>query len=408
MRVLHVHATPGAVGGSERTLQLAVSGLMELGVENHLLFDGPPPPEPSDFVGLLREPEAFRPRQTPASLMHCHRRIARYVREHHIDVIHVRLWASTLLRGTLLHTAPTVATAHLPLCPNRARFQYGKERPCDERIGRVCVTRGRSEYQCGLTAPLDPFGPLCLERGLIRAKAELWLLRNHRFVTATSEWQRQRLAGDGLPADQIVVVPSPEKATPIDGPPVARSGPPVVFFAARLVRFKGAHHLLEAVARLGTDAHVQIGGDGTEAGALGTTAKRLGIADRVSFLGSIGASAMRERHRRATVAAVPSLCPETFNRVGPEALAVGTPVVAYASGGVSEWLRHGETGISVPTGDVTAFAAALGEVMQGSALAEPVRDRAPAVAAEFSLRHHAQAVLACYEAALAQTGATTV
>jgi glycosyltransferase involved in cell wall biosynthesis len=403
VRVLHVHATPGAVGGSERTLLLAVSGLRALGVENHLLYDGPPPPEPSDFVGLSREPGAFLRRQTPASLVRSHRRIASYVREHRIDLIHVRLWDSMLLRSTLLRAAPTVATAHLPLCPNGARFQYGNERPCEERMGRVCVTLGRADYRCGFTAALDPFGPLGLERGLIRAKAELRLLRAYCFVMAPSEWQRQRLASDGLPPDQIVVVPSPVEASGLDGRSAARLTPPVVFFAARLVRFKGAHHLLEAVARLGTDVDVQIAGDGPEAGALGMTAERLGIADRVTFLGAIGPSAMQERYRQATVVAVPSLWPETFNRVGPEALAAGTPVVAYASGGVGEWLRLGETGISVPVGDVEAFADALREVIHGGVLSEVVRRRGPIAAAEFSVRNHAQAVEACYEATLAQS-----
>jgi glycosyltransferase involved in cell wall biosynthesis len=398
-----VHATPGSIGGSERTLLLAVRGLRALGVENHLVYGGQPPPEPSDFVGLLHEADAFRPRQTLGSLVHSHRRIAGYVRDQRIDVIHVRLWDSTLLRGTLLRVAPTVATAHLPLCPNGARFQYGHERPCEERMGRVCVTRGRSDYQCGFTAPLDPFGPLGLERGLIRAKAELRLLRAHRFVMAPSEWQRQRLANDGLPASQIIVVPSPVEAPGIDGRAVARSSQPVVFFAARLVRFKGAHHLLDAVSRLGGNVDVQIAGAGPEAGALRLAAERLGIADRVTFLGSLGPQEMQERYMRATVVAVPSLWPETFNRVGPEALAAGTPVVAYASGGVSEWLRPGVTGIAVPTGDVIAFAEALHEVLHGRALSKIVRSTGPAVAAEFGVRNHAQAVVACYEAALAQS-----
>jgi glycosyltransferase involved in cell wall biosynthesis len=220
---------------------------------------------------------------------------------------------------------------------------------------------------------------------------------------APSEWQRQRLARDGLPPRQIIVVPSPVEAGHIAGVTGARVQPPIILFAARLVRFKGAHHLLQAVARLGLDVQVQLAGDGPETEPLKRCAERLGIADQVTFLGSLSPDELRERYRQATVVAVPSLFPETFNRTGPEALASGTPVVAYASGGVGEWLRAGVTGISVPVGDVPTFADALREVITGRVLSESVRRRGPEVAAEFSVRRHAERVAACYEAALGQS-----
>lgn len=404
LRVLHVHATPGATGGSERTLRLAVEGLTVIGVESHLLYGGPPPQEPADFAGVLHAAEVFGPGQSPARLARSLRLVSAYVRTHRIDLIHVRLWASLPLRRLLLRAAPTVATAHLPICPNGARFQYGNERPCDEAIGRVCLTRGRADYKCGHTAPLDPFGPLGLERGLLRAKAELRLLRAHRLVMAPSEWQRQRLASDGLHAEQIVVVPSPvEVGTTVAPGPAMRGQTPIVFFAARLVRFKGAHHLLEAVARMGGHVQVQIAGEGPAAAELHARAKRLGIADRVAFLGNLGSDEMRRRYAQATVVAVPSLWPETFNRIGPEALAAGTPVVAYASGGVTEWLRPGITGVSVATGDIDAFAEGLRDVLEGP-LREVVRVQGPLVAAEFSTRRHAEALVSCYHMALARSG----
>src|SRR4029077_16587999 len=108
VRVLHVHATPCALGGSERTLMLVVSVLCELGVDNYHLYGKGPPPVTTGYRGVLSEPSAFCTRPSPAAMAKSYRRIAQYVRHHHIDLIHARLWAPTLLRRALLRVAPTV------------------------------------------------------------------------------------------------------------------------------------------------------------------------------------------------------------------------------------------------------------------------------------------------------------
>jgi glycosyltransferase involved in cell wall biosynthesis len=41
---------------------------------------------------------------------------------------------------------------------------------------------------------------------------------------------------------------------------------------------------------------------------------------------------------------VPSLWPEPFGLVGLEAAAAGVPAVAFATGGIPDWLRDGQTG----------------------------------------------------------------
>jgi glycosyltransferase involved in cell wall biosynthesis len=50
---------------------------------------------------------------------------------------------------------------------------------------------------------------------------------------------------------------------------------------------------------------------------------------------------------------------ENFPHTLVEALAVGTPVVATAVGGVPEIVRDGENGLLVPPGDPAALTAAL-------------------------------------------------
>jgi glycosyltransferase involved in cell wall biosynthesis len=56
---------------------------------------------------------------------------------------------------------------------------------------------------------------------------------------------------------------------------------------------------------------------------------------------------------------IPTLAPETSSLVAMEALACGTPVIAYASGALPEIVQHGETGFLVH--DAGGMAAAIAE-----------------------------------------------
>jgi glycosyltransferase involved in cell wall biosynthesis len=65
-----------------------------------------------------------------------------------------------------------------------------------------------------------------------------------------------------------------------------------------------------------------------------------------------------------------------------EALAVGTPVLATAAGGVAEVVRDGENGLLVPSGDGAALADAVHRFVADGALRERLRAGAePSVAA---------------------------
>jgi glycosyltransferase involved in cell wall biosynthesis len=82
--------------------------------------------------------------------------------------------------------------------------------------------------------------------------------------------------------------------------------------------------------------------------------------DRVRFLGEIGGSLKRSAFADARALLMPISWQEPFGMVMVEALACGTPVIAFPAGAASELVIHGQTGFLVE--DETTMAAAVGRL----------------------------------------------
>ena len=171
-----------------------------------------------------------------------------------------------------------------------------------------------------------------------------------------------------------------------------------VVFAGRLASPKGTDVLVRAARDV--EGEFVICGDGWQLQALKRMARRLGVEQRVSFRGWLGAEDLAEELAQASVVVVPSLWPEPFGLVGIEALAAGRPVVASATGGIPDWLEDGVNGLLVPPGDAPALARALDEL-----LADPERQRTMGaagrdlVARRFTPASHVEALVDAYRVA---------
>ncbi len=144
------------------------------------------------------------------------------------------------------------------------------------------------------------------------------------------------------------------------------AGTPLVLTAARLDRQKGHDVLFRAAAAV-PEARFVLAGDGPLRGELEAEAARLGLGERVLFLGR------REDVPRLLAAcdvfALPSLY-EGSSLAVLEAMAARRAVVSSAIGGTAELVADGESGLLVPAGDGEALAAALRAVLGDSALRE--------------------------------------
>ncbi|MFI4977185.1 MAG: glycosyltransferase family 4 protein [Solirubrobacterales bacterium] len=171
-----------------------------------------------------------------------------------------------------------------------------------------------------------------------------------------------------------------------------------VVFAGRIVAPKGVGVLIRAARTV--DAEFVICGDGWRLDAMRRLARRLGVSERVSFKGWLGAEELAHELAEASVVVIPSVWPEPFGLVGIEALASGRPVIASLTGGIGDWLQDGVSGVSVTPGDVPELARALNEV-----LADPVRQAKMGdagremVNARFSTERHVAALVEAYGAA---------
>ena len=162
--------------------------------------------------------------------------------------------------------------------------------------------------------------------------------------------------------------------------------PARVLAVGRFEELKGFHILLRAVdalAKRGITAEVELVGGGDWEGSLRALTADLGLAKQVNFRGWLPPDQVLDAMRRATVLVHPSVTLDAMPTVIKEALAVGTPVIASDVAGIPEILAGGRCGVLVPPGNIGALADAVAAL-----LADPAGQRAYARAG----REHAERV----------------
>jgi glycosyltransferase involved in cell wall biosynthesis len=136
----------------------------------------------------------------------------------------------------------------------------------------------------------------------------------------------------------------------------------VIGHFSRLSPWKGQHVLIEALQHCPTNVSaVLVGaalfGEADYVQQLHQQVERLGLADRVQFLGF--RSDIPELMAACDLVVHTSIAPEPFGRVIVEAMLCGTPVIAAAAGGAVELVQAGKTGWLVEPGQPLGLAAQI-------------------------------------------------
>ncbi len=133
-------------------------------------------------------------------------------------------------------------------------------------------------------------------------------------------------------------------------------------FVGRLNQQKGIALLLDALALATPDASLDVAGDGDDRAALEVRAQTLGIGSRVRWLGAQSQEQLVPLYRAATAVVIPSEG-EGLGLVAVEAQLCETPVIAFRSGGLTDVIDDGRTGVLSPPGDVRALANAMNALL---------------------------------------------
>ena len=217
------------------------------------------------------------------------------------------------------------------------------------------------------------------------------LLHDAATVVAISDYNKRHLAGIAPRATVARVA----NGLDLTGFPY-RAPRPVegalrVLAVGRLVEKKGFGVLLEAAAiarSAGVDLRIEVAGGGELAEPLADQARRLGLDDVVTWLGSRPQDEILEHLRAADVFVAPCVVGSDGNADGLptvilEAMAVGTPVISTAVTGIPEVVRgtvtDPSTGVLLEPGDADGLAAALAALASPDFPREAVTGRARAL-----------------------------
>jgi glycosyltransferase involved in cell wall biosynthesis len=145
---------------------------------------------------------------------------------------------------------------------------------------------------------------------------------------------------------------------------IERHASPTALFVGRLAEEKHVDVLIDAVAKTpkDLDIHLEIVGGGEVRPALEAQVARLGLTDRVKFLGLASDAELREAYIAADVFCMPGTA-ELQSLVTLEAMSASTPVLLADAMALPHLVREGENGYLFTPNDSDDLAAKLARVL---------------------------------------------
>lgn len=310
-------------------------------------------------------------------------------------VFHVHSLSEPEILECLFSIAPVVRTAHEPrmVCPGQGKFWMKQETICELPAGAHCLLHAYTKRCCNRH-------PKRLLKAFRNVQYETKVAsRRYARVLANSGYTEALLLEAGFSRDKIVHLPL---FTEVNSEElrVEETSSSKIVYVGRLSRTKGLHVLLDAMMLVHgvlPQATLTLVGEGHDRGIFEAQVRALGLEGVVEFIGWGDRETVQRELRESEVVAFPSIYPEAFGISGLEAMALGKPVVGFDVGGVSDWLKDGETGLLVPLKNTLGFAEGLMRVLSDNEMARSMGKAAKVVVAkEFNARPHGEILAEIY------------
>lgn len=230
-------------------------------------------------------------------------------------------------------------------------------------------------YRCALEAQVHGFEKFSGLRKLLAR----FVLRRADAVRTVSERMKKMLVDDfGVSADKVTVVPIqvkipnykhqiPKKSQETNSK--LQHGDPFVFLTVgRLVPVKNVGMQIEALAevvKMHPEVELWIAGDGEESNTLKAASEKLGIKERIKFLG--WQNDLEKFYNQADAFVLTSNS-EGWGMAVVEAAAHGLPIIMTDVGLAGEVIKNGENGLVVPVGDTGSLIQAMRRSVEDEAL----------------------------------------
>jgi glycosyltransferase involved in cell wall biosynthesis len=333
MRILIAASNRAVIGGAEKYLQGLIPGLLRRGHALAMLneFDSVPGQTTVDPPGaglpvwfwedLRRSPEHWE-----------------RIEEWRPDIVYSQGLLSVDLEKLLTERYPTVLYAHVYLgtCISGGKcHSFPQVEPCHRRFGPACLALYYPR-RCGGWNPLRAWQ---LYESQSQRNSQL---PDYRAILVASTHMYREFEKHGVSQANLRLVPLPIPDPAPYG--VARTGTGLlgkILFMGRLIQA-----VPRAAQQLGRPIELTIAGEGPQSEQLQALARKTSV--EVNFTGWLDSRRQWDLLRQVDLLAVPSLWPEPFGLVGPEAGRLGVPSVGYAVGGITDWLIPGESGELAP------------------------------------------------------------
>lgn len=348
------------------------------------------------------------------------------LREWQPDVVYSHSLLKPGLEAAALKIAPGVFFAHAyyGTCISGAKtFKTPVARPCDRQFGWQCFMH-YYPHRCGGLSPIS------MLKEYRRQSERFELLSIYKAIVTHSTHMRDEYIKHGFAPERVRnlsyyahqaddkfeangnghprgdVLPAPFK---IDCETARNAAAPAAWrllFLGRMDFLKGGRVFLDALPQasdaLERPLRVIFAGDGPDRKTWERRAARI-KAQRpqldIDFVGWVKSIQREVLWNDCDLLVLPSVWPEPFGLVGPEAGLHGVPIAAFGVGGITDWLSDGVNGHLAPGDPPTAsgLARAIVKCLRDPAGHARLRRGAMAMASRFNMETHLSNLMNVFE-----------